>query len=222
MKFKGVIFDFNGTLFLDSEMHERAWQEVSLELFDRPIPTAEYREHLNGRSNRLIVEYLLKGTFTDEDVTRAEVAKEERYRELCRETPGFIRFTNGAEALFNALKARKLPMAIATASEISNVEFYWKEFDLARWFSREQIIYSDGTLPMKPAPDIYLEAAKRLGLSPAEVIVFEDSNTGLQAARNAKVGRLYAITAGEDTAYGRELADEAIPDFTFFDLNSLK
>jgi len=216
MKFKGVIFDFNGTLFFDSEMHERAWQEVSVALFDRPIPTAEYREHLNGRCNRLIVEYLLKGNFTEEDVARAEIAKEERYRTLCRETPGFIRFTKGAEALFDALKARGIPMAIATASEISNVEFYWKEFDLARWFTRDRIIYSDGTLPMKPAPDIYLAAAKRLGLSPAEVIVFEDSNTGLQAARNAKVGRIYAITGGDDTAFGRELADKAIPDFTYF------
>jgi HAD superfamily hydrolase (TIGR01509 family) len=188
-------------------------------LFDRPIPSAEYQEHLNGRCNKLIVEYLLNGNYTDEDVTRAELLKEERYRVLCRETPGFIRLTNGAETLFDTLKARGIPMAIATASEISNVEFYWKEFDLARWFTFDRIIYSDGKLPMKPAPDIYLEAAKRLGLSPAEVLVFEDSHAGLQAARNAKVGRLYAITGEESGAFGRELADKTIPDFTYFDID---
>lgn len=221
MALKGVIFDFNGTLFLDSEMHERAWQEISLLLFDRPIPTEEYREHINGRCNRLILDYLL-GSYTEEQLEQAEIAKEERYRELCRATPGFIRLTNGAEALFDTLKEMGIPMAIATASEISNVEFYWKEFQLERWFTRDRIIYSDGTIPMKPAPDIYLEAAKRLGLSPAEVIVAEDSNAGLQAARNAKVGWLYAITAGEETAFGRELADQAITDFTHFDINLLK
>ena len=53
-------------------------------------------------------------------------------------------------------------------SEWDNVDFYIKEFNLAEWFDIDKIVYSDGKIPGKPAPDIFLIAAKRLNLNPAD------------------------------------------------------
>ena len=55
-------------------------------------------------------------------------------------------------------------MTIATMSEWDNVEFYIKEFNLGKWFDLDKIVYSDGTIPGKPAPDIFMIAAEKLDL----------------------------------------------------------
>lgn len=217
MKFNGVVFDFNGTLFLDSVMHERAWKKVASEIVGRPITTEEYYRDMNGKCNRLIMEILLGDRFTEEALQQAEVAKEQRYRELCLAEPGFIQFINGAEQLFDWLKGKGIPMAIATASEISNVRFYREQFGLDRWFPPERIIYNDGSFPLKPAPDIYLKAAAVLGLSPAELVIAEDSYAGLRAAHAAGAGWLYGISAGQEQVIGAELCNAVIPDMNHFD-----
>lgn len=222
MKFSGVVFDFNGTLFLDSLMHELAWKKVAKELFGKVITTEQYYREMNGKENKLIMDILMEGSYTHEQLMQAEVAKEESYRQLCLAEPGFIRFTAGAEALFDWLKEKGIPMAIATASEISNVEFYWKQFGLERWFTAERVIYNDHTFPLKPNPDIYFKAAQVLGLAPESLIICEDSGAGLRAAKAAKAGYIYGIAAGKETEMAADLIDAVIPDFTAFDRGLLK
>ena len=56
-----------------------------------------------------------------------------------------------------------------------------------------QIVHDDGRLPGKPAPDVYLEAARRLGLPPAACVVVEDSRSGLAAAHAAGIGHIVAL-----------------------------
>lgn len=222
MKFSGVVFDFNGTLFLDSLMHERAWKEVASDILGRPISTEEYYRDLNGKANRLIMEILLGDAFTEEALIQAEIAKEARYRELCLAEPGFIKLTAGAEELFDWLKANGIPMAIATASEITNVEFYWEQFGLRKWFTEDRLIYCNGTFAPKPSPEIYYKAAAALGLKPENLIICEDSYAGLRAAHAAGAGYLYGIAAGKETELGAGLMDAVISDFTQFDRNLLK
>lgn len=222
MRFNGVVFDFNGTLFLDSVMHERAWIRTAKELFDITVTPEQYYRDLNGKENKLIMDALMGENYTREQLAQAEVAKEECYRRLCLEEPGFIRFTPGAEALFDWLKEKGIPMAIATASEISNVEFYWEQFRLDRWFAEQELIYNDHTFPLKPNPDIYYKAAELLGVPPRELVICEDSGAGLRAAKAAGAGYLYAIAAGAETALFAGLPDAVIHDFTQFDRNLLK
>ena len=217
MKMNGVVFDFNGTLFLDSVMHERAWIQTAKELLGITVTPEQYYRELNGKENKLIMDALTGGSYTPEQLMQAEVTKEESYRRLCLEEPNFIRFTEGAEALFDWLKAREIPMAIATASEISNVRFYWEQFRLERWFSAERLIYNDHTFPLKPSPDIYHKAAALLGVPPEQLVICEDSGAGLQAAKAAGAGYLYAIVAGAETALFAGLPDAVISDFTQFD-----
>ena len=55
---KGVIFDFNGTLFLDNDKHVLAWNRISQELRNTDITEEELHEKMNGRPNKLIIRYL--------------------------------------------------------------------------------------------------------------------------------------------------------------------
>ena len=81
-----------------------------------------------------------------------------------------------------------------------------------RWFDPRRIVYDDGTFSGKPAPDIYLRAAERIGLSPSRCIVAEDAPVGIEAARRAGMSVI-----GVATTFRREdLSDYdlLIDDFT--------
>ena len=76
-------------------------------------------------------------------------------------------------------------------------DFYIKEFNLEKWFDIDKIVYSDGTIKGKPAPDIYEIAAGKLGLKPQECVVVEDAVSGIEAARAAGIGKIVAIASME-------------------------
>ena len=57
--YKGIIFDFNGTLFFDSEKHLEAWREFSKRLRDHAFTDDEMREYMFGRTNEDIIAYLI-------------------------------------------------------------------------------------------------------------------------------------------------------------------
>ena len=82
-------------------------------------------------------------------------------------------------------------------SEWDNVEFYIKEFKLGKWFDINKIIYSNGKIPGKPAPDIYQIASKKLNLTPKDCVVIEDAISGINAAKNANIGMIIAIASIE-------------------------
>ena len=82
-------------------------------------------------------------------------------------------------------------------AEWDNVEFYIKEFNLEKWFDIDKIVYSNGKIPGKPAPDIYKIAAKNINIKPKDCIVIEDAISGINAAYNAGIGMIIAIASIE-------------------------
>lgn len=64
---------------------------------------------------------------------------------------------------------------------------------LGCWFDAGLTVYDDGSRPGKPAPDIYLQAARNLGLAPAQCVVVEDSRSGIEAAHAAGIGHIVAL-----------------------------
>ena len=82
--------------------------------------------------------------------------KEAVYRKWCKQNPEEFHLAPGAVEFLDYIKANNIPHTIATMSEWDNVEFYIKEFRLERWFDLDKIVFSDGTIPGKPAPDIFL------------------------------------------------------------------
>lgn len=195
--YKGIIFDFNGTLFFDSEKHLEAWREFSTRLRDQAFTDEEMREYMFGRTNEDIIAYLIGKKPDAKMVKTFAKEKEAVYREMCRKDCENTKLAPGAIEFLNYLKENNIPHTIATMSEKDNVDFYIDEFKLSKWFDIEKIVYSDGTLKGKPAPDIYIKAAEKIGLKPEECIVVEDAVSGIESARAAGIGKIVAIASME-------------------------
>ena len=161
-KYKGIIFDFNGTLFFDTEQHEQAWRQYAKELCGRDVTDDEFRYCIHGRTNADILRYFLDDELTDAEIERHSEAKEEVYRRLCMKMSDKLHLADGAYELLDQLKTAGVRMAVATSSGRSNTQFYIKRFDMWRWFNQNTFIYSDGSIAGKPEPDIYLAAAEAI------------------------------------------------------------
>ena len=197
--YKGIIFDFNGTLFFDSEKHLEAWREFSKRLRPYPFTDEEMRDYMFGRTNEDIIAYLIGKRPSPEMVEKLGKEKEAVYREMCRQDYKNTVLAPGAVDFLNYLKEKNIPRTIATMSEKDNVDFYIEEFQLEQWFDIDKIVYADGTIPGKPAPDIYIKAAKKLELNPQDCIVVEDAVSGIESARGAHAGKIIAMASMEST-----------------------
>lgn len=197
--FRGIIFDFNGVLLLDTPWHREAWQLLARELRGTPFTQEEWL-FLIGRNNQDILLHIFSRKVSSEEVERFGLHKEELYRKIARSHSNELHLSPGAKELFDWLVEEKIPHTIATSSEITNLDFFCKEFDLERWFDRSKIIYDDGTLPCKPNPELYVRAAASLKLSPSECVVIEDAASGIRAAHSAGIGKIIALGDPEDRA----------------------
>ena len=219
MKYKGIIFDFNGTLLFDSEKHLEAWREYSKRLREKPFTDEEMRDYMFGRTNEDIIAYAIGKKPDPELVEKLGQEKEAVYRDMCRNDRENFKLAPHAEELLDFLCQNDIPHTIATMSGIKNVEFYIEEFKLERWFDLDKIVFDNGKIPGKPAPDIYLLAANKLGLDPKDCIVVEDAVSGINAAKNAGIGKIVAIASMEPVELYKKMScvGEIITDFSQLD-----
>lgn len=202
---KGIIFDFNGTLYWDSQLHYDAWIEYSKILRGTSFTKEEMRDKMFGHTNADIIEYAIGRKPSVEMVEKYAKEKEALYRKRCLVDKENFKLAPGAAAFLDFLKKNNIPMTIATMSEWDNVEFYIKEFKLAKWFDVDKIVYSNGKIPGKPAPDIFLIAAGKIGLNPKDCVVFEDAIAGINAAKAAGIGKIIAVDSIEPIEFYRDI-----------------
>ena len=195
MRYQGIIFDFNGVLFSDSDLQERAWQVMAKRLRGREMTAEEFALHMHGRANAYVLRYLAGRDIGAGELADLSEAKESLFRELCLETPNRMVLSEGAPDLLEWLRLAGIARTIATSSGIGNVEFYIEHLQLERWFELARLVYDDGVRPGKPAPDMYLAAARNIGLDPPRCIVVEDAVSGVIAAQAAKIGYIVGIGA---------------------------
>lgn len=200
---KAIIFDFNGTMLFDTEMHYRAWHVFMPKRLGRDVSREELDRNVIGQANVDIFRRYF-GDISPERIEELTMEKEAEYRRQCLLDPDRFHLVEGLEEFLDALKAKQIPMTIATGSPLVNLNFYMEHFHLDRWFSPAQIIYDDGTYPGKPAPDIYLLTMERLGVTPEDCIVFEDSLGGVRAAHAAGIHHIIALNETEGDAFYAE------------------
>ena len=214
-KIQAVIFDFNGTLFFDSDKHEDAWIEYSKRVRPRPFDKKEMQHLVHGRTNRAIHEYLLQRSVSDPELRQCIHEKERIYQDLCLNDPNSMNLVEGAIEFFEFLESESIPYTIATASEIGNINFYREHLNLDKWFDLSKIVMDDGIIEGKPAPDMFLKACQILNADPKQCILFEDSLSGFQAARNANMGTIVMVdpAGSESRFHDFDEVDAIIPDF---------
>ncbi len=191
---QGVIFDFNGTLFFDNDKHVKAWSRIARELRGTPITEEELHTHMNGKPNIEIVRYLTNGKATPEEADRLSKLKEKYYREACVEDLPSFHLVEGAEKLFDDLKAEGVPFTIASASIKDNIDFFVESFHLDQWIKPENIVYDDGSYKDKVA--MFQKASRILNVPLAKMTVIEDSLAGINSSIKAGVQDIRLMDSG--------------------------
>jgi beta-phosphoglucomutase-like phosphatase (HAD superfamily) len=173
---KGLIFDCDGTLVDSMPLHMKAWEHVISSQGGRW--DYEFFFSMKGMPEEEIV--IVYNSRFDCSFDPAETVKSKHafFRLHASE------FKPIPSVLDVALRYRGiLPMAIASGGVRENVELELESLGIKDYFS--VILTADDNVRPKPAPDIFLEAAKRLGVEPECCQVFEDGDLGLDAARAA-------------------------------------
>ena len=192
---KAIVFDFNGTMFFDTDKQRKSWDVLFEKYIGRPLSDGEFLQHACGPEAAAVVRHFYRADLSDEEAAALTEEKEGIYRRLCREDGERFHLAPGLPEALDRLQARGVPMAIATGAGRGNLEFYFEAFHLERWFDWQHIVYDDGTLPGKPAPDVYLRACARLGVAPQDAVIFEEAFAGIESANAAGAGAIVAITA---------------------------
>lgn len=96
---------------------------------------------------------------------------------------GGVPLKKGAKELLEALKMRGIPMAVASSSSLETIQLYLGKCSVLPYF--QALISGGADIASKPAPDIFLKAAKTLGVPPEACLVLEDSVNGIRAGRAA-------------------------------------
>jgi HAD superfamily hydrolase (TIGR01509 family) len=197
MNYRGIIFDFNGVLIWDSHLHEQVWRQYALQLRGIPLTDEELAARFHGRVNKLCFEYLAGKEITGQELKEYIHERESLYRRLYLEQKPKMKLSPGAIELIDLLVGKRIPHTIATSSERTNLDFFFEQLHLAKWFDFNLVVHDDGSFPGKPAPDIYLKAAAQLGLEPKDCLVVEDALSGIQSAYSAGIGTIVALAPEE-------------------------
>jgi beta-phosphoglucomutase family hydrolase len=170
-----LIFDMDGVMVDSNPYHRLAWEQYNG--LHGLATTDEMHCRMYGKRNDQILRDFYGDTLSAEEVRERGAAKERLYRDLIE---GRLE-----EALVPGLRPflerhTGAPMAVASNAEPPNVDFLLDAAGL-RPFFRAVVNGHDVEHP-KPHPEVYLEAARRLGVNPSNCIVFEDSHSGVEAA----------------------------------------
>ena len=216
---KGILFDFNGTLFNDTHLHRQAWHNFFLNNFGWDFSDEEIMRRCLGPSNDDIFKDFFDGKLSRAEMDELAEKKEIEYRTAVKSDPANMHLIEGAPEMLDMLVEKWIPFALATASPIGNLLFYLEDLGLKKWFTIDRIVYEEGKLPSKPNPAFYIEAARRIGLTPEECLIVEDSPTGIQAAINAKAERIIAMdrTAKREWLESKEEISAILHDFRGFE-----
>jgi len=205
---RGVIFDFNGTLFYDTHLHDRAW-DLFLENRGLKLSNSEKSSKIHGKNNSQIFKGLFGEGLSKEEIKNLIVEKEGLYQELCQKES--MELAPGAIEFLEFLGGQMIPFTIATASDLYNVEFYFKNLPLAKYFEFDKVIYNDGSMKSKPSPEIFIRAMQVLNILPEETMILEDSISGIRAAENSNAKTIIIVDSAEHD-YG-EMSHQRIKHF---------
>jgi beta-phosphoglucomutase family hydrolase len=173
---KGLVFDCDGTLADTMPLHWRAWQVIA----------AKYKLHfpqdrfyaLGGVPSRDILKMLAEEQGVTLDHIKAAHEKENEYLPMLPRVEPIHAVVEIALANYG-----KIPMAVASGGTEPVINMVLEHLKIRHLFGA--VVTSEMVKNQKPAPDIFLEAARRIGVDPKFCRAFEDTDLGLQAIRSA-------------------------------------
>ena len=192
-RFRALIFDVDGTLAETEEMHRRAFNETFAYFgLGWEWGTALYKDLLRVAGGKERIRHFVGAVpgrwrdISDDEIAELHRFKTARYADLV--AAGACPLRPGVENAISAAAMRGQRLAIATTTSRESVNAL-----LSATLGRKglelfgAIVAGDEVRQKKPAPDVYLEVLRRLGLSNFECLAIEDSRNGLVAASRAGI-----------------------------------
>ncbi len=212
---KAVIFDMDGVIVDTNPYHRAAWRAY-YERYGKTLSDADFVRYVSGKHNADIVAHLFAGQpLTPDEVLRLGNEKEALFRDLYRPhitpVPGLVDF-------LKALRATGIRTAVATSAPVENLDFVVDALAFRPYF--DALLNESMVSRPKPNPEIYQKAMAMLGVEPADSVVFEDSMTGIRAAK-ASGAYVVGVTTTQTPDELRPLVDDVIRNFTEMTLRRL-
>ena len=186
----GAIFDWDGVIINSAAHHEISWERLAKEC-GKLLPENHFKRGF-GMKNEVIIPELLHWTTVPTEIRILSLRKEAIYREVVRELG--ISALPGVENWLRTLKDARIPCVIASSTHRENITTTLDVLGLGEFFS--QTVTSEDVKRGKPDPEVFLTAAQRIGVEPADGIVFEDALVGIAAAKAAGM-RVVAVATTE-------------------------
>ncbi|WP_322794598.1 beta-phosphoglucomutase [Bellilinea sp.] len=208
---RAFLFDLDGVLTDTSEFHYLGWKRLADELglsFDR-----QKNEALRGVSRRESLLLLLNGRPATEEEMNEWMERKNRYyiEYVSRMTPENL--LPGALELLKELHQAGYKVAIVSSSK--NTPLVLERLQIGEWL--DAVVDGNAAARSKPAPDLFLLAAERLGVSPEECLVVEDAEAGIAAG---KAAGMCTLGLGPSERVGS--ADYQLPDLAGVTLGRLR
>ncbi|WP_374506725.1 beta-phosphoglucomutase [Flavobacterium sp.] len=212
---KAFLFDLDGVIVDTAKYHYLAWKKIATDLGIEF--THEHNELLKGVSRVRSLEIIL-------GLGQVEASQEQKDQWLIQKNEDYLSYLvdmdqseilPGVMPVLEFLKANQQPIALGSASK--NARPILEKTGILSYF--DAIVDGNDVSNAKPDPEVFLQAAQKLGISNENSIVFEDSVAGIQAAN---IANMTSIGIGEATILNE--AKYIFKDFTYIDeafLNSL-
>jgi len=207
-----VLWDLDGTLVDSEEYHWRSWDET-MTAEGAAISRAQFIETFGLRNDEILPVWLGPGASALR-IARVSEEKEALYRKLVR--GGGLKPLPGAAEWVRQLRGEGWRQAIASSAPRENVDAVLEALGLAASF--DAIVSAEDVTAGKPDPQVFLGAARRLGLPPERCVVVEDSAAGIEGARRAG---MRSIGVGRNGRLPADLVIQSLaelPAGTFADL----
>jgi beta-phosphoglucomutase-like phosphatase (HAD superfamily) len=178
----GAIFDWDGVVIDSSRHHEESWNRLAREA-GLSLPEGHFLKGF-GMKNEVIIPGILGWTKDEGEIRRLSLRKEELYREIIREWG--IEPLPGARPFLESLAAAGIPRVIGSSTHRQNIAASLELLGMAGYFTRKEpcdlIVSAEDVKRGKPDPEVFLLAARRIGVRPERCVVFEDAPMGIEAA----------------------------------------
>lgn len=207
-RFHAAVFDLDGTLVDNLRAHLLAWQAMG-ERLGMPVDPATFERDYSGRKNAEIFPALLGRELPAEEIERLSEEKEALYRELyapkLAPVPGLVPF-------LDRLQSMGVALAIASAGPKKNRDMVVDGLGIRSRFAT--IVGGEDANRGKPHPDLFLEAARRIGVEPAHCLAFEDAIHGVTSAKTAGMEVIGLLTTTAEHELRAAGASVCIRDWT--------
>ncbi len=190
-----VIWDLDGVIIDSAEAHRQAWQRLAQEEGIQ-LSDADFWATFGKRNDDIIP--VICGPQPLERVQALANRKEAYFRELIRKTAAPL---PGSIELLRGLHEAGFLQALASSAPIENIQLISEVLGLRQYLTA--LVSGETVARGKPAPDIFLKAAKELGIDPGQCLVIEDAVAGVQAAHAAGMRRI-AVAGNRDIPGLRE------------------